>query len=238
MLHFSDPLRQHATDFMHLVDRDILTVSLFKNQLLTQDDIEYLDLPNSTQSEKVHYVYLKIMRLGREGYIKFLICLKDRYTSQYPGHIKLYEMLSTSQQEIHKYQTNVTSLESSLDADNFNSKPFKNVIATHLAISCDTLSDPLRKHATDFKKLVYVHILALVLFQNELLTLEDMEHLQLSAITESNKIDYLILKTAFLGEEGYKTFLSCLKDPYAMQYTGHEEFYRILPKSQQRISPS
>ena len=101
-------------------------------------------------------------------------------------------------------------------------------------ISCDALSDPLlRQCATDFKQLVNTEILAVVLFQNGLLTQHDLEHLQLPAITESKKVDYVYLKMVCLREEDYKKFLSCLKDPYAMQYDGHIKLYDILSTLQQ-----
>ena len=117
----------------------------------------------------------------------------------------------------------------SLDAA---SKLFK--CSHHLAISCDALSDPLlRQRATDFKQLVSIEILAVVLFQNALLTQEDMEHLQLPTMTESKKVDYVYLKMARLAEEDVKKFLNCLKDPYAMQHEGHIKLHDILSTSQQ-----
>ena len=101
--------------------------------------------------------------------------------------------------------------------------------------SCDTLSDILYQHATDFKQLVDIKILALVLFQNALLTQQDMEYLQLTTIIESKKVDHVYLKMVRLGEEGYKKFLSCLKDPYASQHDGHIKLYDILLTPQQEI---
>ena len=92
-----------------------------------------------------------------------------------------------------------------------------------------TPSDPsLRKHAADFKQLVNIQILVIVLFQNELLTTQDMDHLQLPTITESKKVDYVYFKMVQLGEEDYKKFLSCLKDPYASQHAGHLKLYETL----------
>ena len=103
----------------------------------------------------------------------------------------------------------------------------------HLAISCDTLSDPLYHHAADFKSLVDIKVLAFVLFQNELLTPQDMEHLQLTTIIESEKVDRVYLKMVCLGEGDYKKFLSCLKDPFASQHNGHVKLYDILSTLQQ-----
>ena len=57
----------------------------------------------------------------------------------------------------------------------------------HLYISCDALSDLLRQHATDFKEQVDIEILPLVLFQNGLLSQQDMQHLQFPTMTESKK---------------------------------------------------
>ena len=92
-----------------------------------------------------------------------------------------------------------------------------------------TLSDPsLRKHVADFKQLVNIEILAVVLFQNGLLTAQDMEQLQLPTITESKKVDHVYLKMVQLGEEDYKKFLNCLKDPYASQHAGHPKLYETL----------
>ena len=73
-----------------------------------------------------------------------------------------------------------------------------------------------------------IEILAPILFRNELLTLPDMEQLQLTTITESKKRDYVYYKMVRLGEEEYKKFLSCLKDPYASQHPGHLKLYKKL----------
>ena len=78
-----------------------------------------------------------------------------------------------------------------------------------------------------------INILTPVLFQNGLLTLEDMEYLQLSTITESKKVHYLYLELLRLGEERYEEFMNCLKDPYAIQHGGHTELYEKLSTSQQ-----
>ena len=55
--------------------------------------MEQLQLPTMTESKKIDYVYLKMVRLGEEGYKKFLSCLKDEYAVQHAGHLKLYEKL-------------------------------------------------------------------------------------------------------------------------------------------------
>ena len=95
----SDPsLLKHAADFKQLVDIDILAVVLLQNELLTTQDMEQLHLPTVIASKKVDYVYLKMVQLGKEDYKKFLSCLKDPYASQHAGHLKLHEILSTSQQ--------------------------------------------------------------------------------------------------------------------------------------------
>ena len=80
--------------------------------------------------------------------------------------------------------------------------------------------------------MVDIDILVTVLFQNGLLTQQDMQQLQLTTITEIKKLDYLYLKMVCLGEEDYKKFLSCLKDQYAMQHEGHIKLHKILSTSQ------
>ena len=72
---------------------EILAPVLFQNELLTQQDMEQLQLPTMTESKKRDYVYLKMVQLGGEEYKKFLSCLKNQYAVQYAGHLKLYEKL-------------------------------------------------------------------------------------------------------------------------------------------------
>ena len=72
---------------------EILAPVLFQNELLTQQDMEQLNLPTMTESKKRDHVYLKMVRLGEEGYKKFLSCLKDRYAMQHAEHLKLHEIL-------------------------------------------------------------------------------------------------------------------------------------------------
>ena len=99
----------------------------------------------------------------------------------------------------------------------------------------DTLSDLLRQHAADFKSLVDIKILADVLLKNELLTVHDIQCLQLPTTDESEKEDHIFVyhKMVGLGEEGYKKFLSCLVDPHARQHAGHIKLHKILSTSQQ-----
>ena len=80
------------------MDRGILAVVLFQNELLTAQDMEHLELPTMIESKRINYVYLKMVQLGEEDYKKFLSCLKHPYASQHAGHIRLHEILSTSQQ--------------------------------------------------------------------------------------------------------------------------------------------
>ena len=70
---------------------------LFENDLLTSHDMEHLQLPTITDSDKINYVYLKLLRCGEEGYEKFMKCLKDPNAMSHRGHIELYEKLSTLQ---------------------------------------------------------------------------------------------------------------------------------------------
>lgn len=72
-MHFhADPLRQHATDFMYLVNIKALTPVLIPNSLLTLYDMEFLQLQKITDSEKVYmfFVYIKLLHCGKEGYMK------------------------------------------------------------------------------------------------------------------------------------------------------------------------
>ena len=78
-----------------------------------------------------------------------------------------------------------------------------------------------------------IRILADVLYENELLTLSDMQYLQLATIIENEKKDYVYFKMVRLGEEDYEKFLSCLMDPHAAENPGHAELYEKLSASQQ-----
>ena len=60
--------------------------------------MERLQLLTMIESEKVAHIYLKMVRLGEEDYEKFLRCLTDPYAMQHDGHLKLHDILSTSQQ--------------------------------------------------------------------------------------------------------------------------------------------
>lgn len=111
------------------------------------------------------------------------------------------------------------------DTNNFASK----VLCSYmLFISCDILSDPLRQHASDFMHLVDIKILAPFLIQNDLLTLCDMEYLQMQTITDSDKKFFIYVKLLRLGEEGYKKFIVCLNDSDATTHAGHTELYNKL----------
>ena len=94
----SDPLYQHATDFMRLVDVKTLTPVLLQYNLLTPDDNEFLLLPTYTDGDKKSFIHVRLLRLGKEGYEKFIACLNDPYALQHPGHQELHEKLSTSQE--------------------------------------------------------------------------------------------------------------------------------------------
>ena len=89
-----DPLYQHVTDFMELVDVKTLSPVLIENDLLTPRDVEYLQLPTIIDSEKKDFILAKLIRLGKEGYEKFVDCLEDPYAKQHTGHIDLHHKLS------------------------------------------------------------------------------------------------------------------------------------------------
>ena len=82
------------------MDVKVLANVLVKNKLLTQDDMQCLQLPTTDEIKEVDhaFVYDKMVCLGEEGYKKFLSCLMDPQASQHAGHIALHKILSTSQQ--------------------------------------------------------------------------------------------------------------------------------------------
>ena len=82
------------------MDIKILADVLVKNKLLTQDDMDCLQLRAIDESKIVDhaFVYHKMVGLGEEGYKKFLSCLMDPHARQHAGHIILHKILSTSQQ--------------------------------------------------------------------------------------------------------------------------------------------
>ena len=63
-----------------------------------------------------------------------------------------------------------------------------------------------------------VKTLTPVLRQNDLLSVNDDEYLQLPTITDTDKKNFLHVKLLCLRKEGYEKFVECLKDPYAMQH--------------------
>ena len=75
----------------------------------------------------------------------------------------------------------------SLATDDSTSKLFK---CCFYIIACGMHfhADPLCQYATDFMRLVDIKTLAPVLIQNKLLTLYDMEFLQLQTIIDSEKV--------------------------------------------------
>ena len=82
------------------MDVKILADVLVKNKLLMQDDMYCLQLPTNDESKKVDnaFVYHKMVGLEEEGYKKFLSCLVDPHAKQHAGHLRLYKILSASQQ--------------------------------------------------------------------------------------------------------------------------------------------
>ena len=75
----------------------MLSPVLIKNGLLSSCDMEFLQLQTIIDSEKVKFIYVKLLRLGKEGYEKFMICLKDSYAMQHTGHKDLHNKLSSQQ---------------------------------------------------------------------------------------------------------------------------------------------
>ena len=92
-------------------------------------------------------------------------------------------------------------------------------------------ADPLRQHATDFMRLVDIKTLAPVLIENNLLTLYDMEFLQLQKIIDSEKVFFIFVKLLRRGKKGYGEFMDSLKHPHAMEHIGHEELHKLLSAS-------
>ena len=119
----------------------------------------------------------------------------------------------------------------SLATDDSTSKLFK---CCFYIIACGMHfhADPLCQYATDFMRLVDIKTLAPVLIQNKLLTLYDMEFLQLQTIIDSEKVFFIYVKLVRCGKEDYEKFMDCLKHPHAMEHLGHEELHRKLSASQ------
>ena len=82
---------------MRLVDTKTLSPALCKHGLLSLCDMEFLRLQTIIDSDKVSFIHVKLLRLGKEGYEKFLLCLKDSYAMQHTGHTELYHKLSSQQ---------------------------------------------------------------------------------------------------------------------------------------------
>ena len=64
------------------------------------------------------------------------------------------------------------------------------------------------------------------LFENGLLTADDLERLQLSLVTRSDKVNFLLCRLLYLGKEGFKVFMNCLLK--ANDHAGHKELYKKL----------
>ena len=96
MLNVLDPLCHKTIDFFQLVDTQILVPHLYQKMLLTVDDYERVQLPTMTTSDKATFLYLKLVRLGKEEFEVFMNCLKD--ANDHKGHEELYHiiLLSTS----------------------------------------------------------------------------------------------------------------------------------------------
>ena len=82
---------------MDLVDVKTLSPVLIQNDLLTQRDIEYLQMATIIDTDKKDFIFVKLLRLGKEGYEKFMNCLKDPYAKEHTGHKELYHKLSSQQ---------------------------------------------------------------------------------------------------------------------------------------------
>ena len=80
---------------MHLVDASTLSPVLHKYGLLSLNDMEFLQLQTITNSEKVKFIHVKLLRLGKEGYEKFMMCLKDPDAMEHDGHKHLHNKLSS-----------------------------------------------------------------------------------------------------------------------------------------------
>jgi len=84
-------LRHHAQDFCSLVDRTSLEPALFSKELLNKTDLETLQLPSIIPSDKLSYIFTKLVCLDKTGFAKFMDCLK--ITGGHAGHLELYEKL-------------------------------------------------------------------------------------------------------------------------------------------------
>ena len=95
-MYCTDPLRHRAHDFLQHVDSKILVPHIFAKNLITADDLERVQLPTMTSSDKVNFLYLKLLHLGKEGFETFMNCLKD--ANEHPEHDELYDKLSSALQ--------------------------------------------------------------------------------------------------------------------------------------------
>ena len=104
----------------------------------------------------------------------------------------------------------------------------KQLMCILTVISCDvTYVDPLRRKAIDFFQLVNSQTLAIHLYQNNLITEDDFERVQLQNMTRSDRAIILYLKLIHLGKTDFEVFMNCLKDA-ANEHLGHKELYHKL----------
>ena len=78
------------------MDGKILAPHLFTKGLITADDLERVQLPTMTSWDKAIFLYLKLLRLGKEEFETFINCLKD--ANEQSGHKTLYDKLSSTLQ--------------------------------------------------------------------------------------------------------------------------------------------
>jgi len=72
-------------------------------------------------------------------------------------------------------------------------------------------------------------VLAPRLFENDLLSGDDVERIHLPIMTRSDKATFLYWKLLHLNKEEFKKFLNCLRD--AKEHIGHEDLYQKLSNS-------
>ena len=73
------------------MNSESLTPHLYQNELITEDDYERVQLPNMTSNDRVTFLYLKLVRLGEDGFKAFMDCLRD--AKDHLGHEELYHIL-------------------------------------------------------------------------------------------------------------------------------------------------
>ena len=74
----------------------VLAPHSYAKDLITADYLELVQLQTMTHTDKVNFLYLKLLHLGKEEFETFMNCFKD--ANEHPRHKKLYDKLSSTLQ--------------------------------------------------------------------------------------------------------------------------------------------